>query len=65
MDCHTFGGKEAEKTESENLVCYQVGQICYDLLVQSSRFDEFVGNREICNLSIESGPVLKKMKGIS
>ena len=31
-----------------------------DLVVQSSRFDEFVGNREIYNLSMVSGPALKK-----
>ena len=34
-----------------------------DLVVQSSRFDELVGNREVYNLSMVSGPVFEKIKG--
>ena len=34
-----------------------------DLVVQSSRFAVLVGNREILNLSMVSGPVFKKIKG--
>ena len=34
-----------------------------DLVVQSSRFDVLVGNRDILNLSMISGPVFKKIKG--
>ena len=33
-----------------------------DLVVQSSRFAVLVGNREILNLSMVSGPAFKKMK---
>ena len=35
-----------------------------DLVVQSCRFDEFVGNREIYNLSMVSRPVLLQIKEI-
>ena len=43
-----------------NLVCSPSRS---DLVVQSSRFDEFVGNREIYNLSMVSGPVLLTING--
>ena len=35
-----------------------------DLVVQTSRFDVFAGNREIYKLSMVSAPVLKKIKGM-
>ena len=36
-----------------------------DLVVQSFRFDGFLQNREILNLSMVAGPVLLKIKGKS